>query len=163
MAIHSEDRQILIHGKDGVLFQASVTHVEKKGKHLVVLATADEHLPRLRDNAPGLLSLLTRQHGTSLDRLRYFERGRDGAIFEVNTRNVALSAALGNQASAQTVRRGVWRDEKMLMKRLGNVRLPQVNPTLSMTPAVNVKAEAPQQKVTKPAVRTQHPRYPRPQ
>ncbi len=163
MPIHSEDRQILIRGRDGVLFPAAVTHREKKGAHLIVVTTTEEHLPRLRDNAPAILELVARQHSVSFDRLRYFERGREGAVFEVNTSNVALSAARSAATSAtssapQRLRRGVWCDETNLKKRLGKVRLPEINPALNLAQAV----QGPGQKAAKPAVRAQRPRLPQP-
>ena len=89
---HSEDRQILLRGMDGALFQAAVTHVEKKGKHTVVVSTQDENLPRLQDAAFLILDLVARQYGISLESIRYFERCRDGAVLAVGHQNVAAAS-----------------------------------------------------------------------
>lgn len=157
MTTHSEDRQILLQGRDGSAFQAAVTHAEQKGTHTVVVTTSEENLPRLRDYAFPILELVAKQHGISLDGIRYFERGRDGAAFAVNTKNVALSVASAS-TYPQSPRRGTWCDESEVQKRLGNVRLPQVNTALDLRQSV----PTPKQNTLKSGSRTQRPRYPRP-
>ena len=151
----------MIRGKDGVLFHAAVTHREKKGVHLVVLTSSTEHLARLRDNAPAIVGLLAQQHGVSGESIRDFARCQEGAIFEVNTR-IAAPLAAGTPATA---RRGRWCDEAKLKKRLGKVRLPEINQALTMTQhalqMTQVVATS-AQKAAKATTRVLRPHYPRP-
>ena len=93
-----------------------------------------------------ILELVASQHGISLECIRYFERGRDGAVFALNTKNAAASAlAVAATGAPLALRRGTWCDEADLTKRLGNVRLPEINSTVELRQAVTAAVEAPEQ------------------
>ena len=170
MIIHSNNRQIVIRGADGIGFQAALSHVEGEGKHSVVITTTEAHRERLRQQATLIARLLCQQHRVKPAQLTYFEGGQRGEVFQVEL--TSRTPKRGKEPQGEETARPETKVQiKEIKKQMGSVSLPKVTSSAALAEiAAQITQEARQTvqesftqgaNRTEPS-RTQRPRYSRP-
>ncbi len=134
MILHSNNRQLIVRGTDGIGFQAALSHVEAQGQHVVVVTVSDEHRARLEKHTELFAQLLCQEYGLKLPQLLYFER-RDNGVVQRDLSSRTPEPSASSRSGAGKPPATLFREERV-QQYLGGAQLPTVVPSLPLSQIV---------------------------